>query len=33
LLERVGLDKKLSTILRTIGWRKLYDEPVKVRVS
>jgi hypothetical protein len=27
LLERVGLDKKLPTILRTIGWGKLYDEP------
>jgi hypothetical protein len=27
LLERVGLDKELSTILQTIGWRKLYDEP------
>jgi hypothetical protein len=27
LLERVGLDKELPTILRTIGWRKLYDEP------
>jgi hypothetical protein len=23
LLERVGLDKELSTILRTIGWEKL----------
>jgi hypothetical protein len=27
LLERVGLDKELLTILRTIGWGKLYDEP------
>jgi hypothetical protein len=27
LLERVGLDKKLPTILRAIGWGKLYDEP------
>jgi hypothetical protein len=27
LLERVGLDKELPTILWTIGWRKLYDEP------
>jgi hypothetical protein len=27
LLERVGLDKELPTILRTIGWGKLYDEP------
>jgi hypothetical protein len=27
LLERVGLDKKLPTILRTIVWEKLYDEP------
>jgi hypothetical protein len=27
LLERVGLDEELSTILRTINWRKLYDEP------
>jgi hypothetical protein len=26
-LERVGLDEKLPTILRTIGWGKLYDEP------
>jgi hypothetical protein len=25
-LERVGLDKELSTILWTIGWGKLYDE-------
>jgi hypothetical protein len=27
LLERVGLDEELSTILRTIDWEKLYDEP------
>jgi hypothetical protein len=27
LLERVGLDEELPTILRTIGWRKLYDKP------
>jgi hypothetical protein len=27
LLERVGLDEKLLTILWTIGWGKLYDEP------
>jgi hypothetical protein len=27
LLERVGLDEELPTIFRTIGWRKLYDEP------
>jgi hypothetical protein len=27
LLERVGLDEELPTILRTIGWGKLYDEP------
>jgi hypothetical protein len=27
ILERVGLDKELSTILRTVGWGKLYDEP------
>jgi hypothetical protein len=27
LLERVGLDEELLTILRTIGWEKLYDEP------
>jgi hypothetical protein len=27
LLERVGLDEKLPTILRTVSWRKLYDEP------
>jgi hypothetical protein len=27
LLERVGLDEDLPTILWTIGWEKLYDEP------
>jgi hypothetical protein len=27
LLERVSLDKELPTILWTIGWGKLYDEP------
>jgi hypothetical protein len=27
LLEKVGLDQDLPTILRTIGWGKLYDEP------
>jgi hypothetical protein len=27
LRERVGLDEELPTILRTIGWRKLYDKP------
>jgi hypothetical protein len=27
LHERVGLDEELPTILRTIGWGKLYDEP------
>jgi hypothetical protein len=27
MLERVGLEKELPTILRTIGWGKLYDEP------
>jgi hypothetical protein len=27
LLERVGLDEELPTILRTISWGKLYDEP------
>jgi hypothetical protein len=27
LLERVGWDKDISTILRTIGWGKLYNEP------
>jgi hypothetical protein len=27
LLKRVGLDEELSTILQTIGWGKLYDEP------
>jgi hypothetical protein len=27
LLERVGLDEELPTILRTIDWGKLYDEP------
>jgi hypothetical protein len=27
LLEGVGSDEELPTILRTIGWGKLYDEP------
>jgi hypothetical protein len=27
LLKRVGLDEELPTILRIIGWEKLYDEP------
>jgi hypothetical protein len=27
LLERVGLDEELPTILRTISWEKLYDKP------
>jgi hypothetical protein len=27
LLERVGLDEELPTILWTIDWGKLYDEP------
>jgi hypothetical protein len=27
LLEGVGLDKELPTILQTISWGKLYDEP------
>jgi hypothetical protein len=27
LLERVDLDEELPTILRIIGWEKLYDEP------
>jgi hypothetical protein len=27
LLERVGMDEELPTILRTIGWGQLYDEP------
>jgi hypothetical protein len=27
LLERVSLDEELPTILWTIGWGKLYDEP------
>jgi hypothetical protein len=27
ILERVDLDKELSTILRTISWGKLYDDP------
>jgi hypothetical protein len=27
LLERFGLDEELPTILRTIDWGKLYDEP------
>jgi hypothetical protein len=28
LLERVGLHKELPTILQTIGWGNLYDEPL-----
>jgi hypothetical protein len=27
LLERVGLDEELPSILWTIGWGKVYDEP------
>jgi hypothetical protein len=27
LLKRIGLDEELPTILQTIGWGKLYDEP------
>jgi hypothetical protein len=27
LLERIGLDEELPTMLQTIGWGKLYDEP------
>jgi hypothetical protein len=27
LLERVGLDEDLPTILQIVGWEKLYDEP------
>jgi hypothetical protein len=27
LLKKVGLDEELPTILRTISWGKLYDEP------
>jgi hypothetical protein len=27
LLARVGLDEELPTIIQTIGWGKLYDEP------
>jgi hypothetical protein len=27
LLERVGLDEEVPTILRTISWGRLYDEP------
>jgi hypothetical protein len=27
LLEKVGMDEELPTILPTIGWGKLYDEP------
>jgi hypothetical protein len=27
LLDRVGLDEEVPTILRTINWGKLYDEP------
>jgi hypothetical protein len=32
LLERMGLDIELP-IVQGIGWGKLYDEPVQVRVS
>jgi hypothetical protein len=27
LVERVGSDEELPTILQTIGWGKLYDDP------
>jgi hypothetical protein len=27
LLERVGMDEELPTILQIVGWGKLYDEP------
>jgi hypothetical protein len=27
LLERAGLDEELFTILWTISWQKVYDEP------
>jgi hypothetical protein len=27
LLERVGLDIELPTVIRSIGWGKFYDEP------
>jgi hypothetical protein len=27
LLERIGLDEELPTILWTISWGKLYDKP------
>jgi hypothetical protein len=27
LLERIGLDEELPTILQTISWGNLYDEP------
>jgi hypothetical protein len=27
LLEMVGLDEELPTILQTIGWGKIYDDP------
>jgi hypothetical protein len=27
LLKRVGLDIELPTVIRCIGWEKLYDEP------
>jgi hypothetical protein len=33
LLERVGLDEELPTILQTISWGKLYDEPRLGRAS
>jgi hypothetical protein len=33
LVERVGLDKELRTILRTIGWGNSTASLAKVRVS
>jgi hypothetical protein len=33
LLERVGMDEKLSLILRTIGWRKLYGGDQMTRAT
>jgi hypothetical protein len=33
LLKRVGMDKELPLILRTIGWRKLYGGDRTTRVT
>jgi hypothetical protein len=33
LLELVGLDIELPTVIRSIGWGKLYNEPPQVHIS